>query len=219
MLQLPPVLAARYRPATEREVHSRSFGMLKAPRNPMAMGWEQRRGTLEDQAIFGPVRDFECACGKYRGPKYQNMICDRCGVKLTTRTARRQRFGHIELLGSVVHPLGQSGEHLSTIPVLPAAFVESRGGEHLAELYDELIRSASSESWEGIVGGFNRLLELLLPIVTVAHEWNLQESELLTFGMVFVPRVSLVYDTCGFCGYPLEGLDVLVCPGCGKKLR
>jgi DNA-directed RNA polymerase subunit beta' len=69
MLQLPPVLAARYRPATEREVHSWSFGLLKATRNPRATAWEQRRGTLEDQALFGPLRDFECACGKYRGPQ------------------------------------------------------------------------------------------------------------------------------------------------------
>src|SRR4051794_17820030 len=83
MLPLPSVLAARYWPATEREVHSRSFGLVMAPRNPAATTWEQRRGTLEDQAIFGPVEDFECACGKYRGPKYRDMICDRCGVKVT----------------------------------------------------------------------------------------------------------------------------------------
>ena len=219
MLQLPPILTARYRPATEREVHSRSFGLLKAPRNPTATTWEQRRGTLEDQAIFGPLEDFECACGKYRGPKYQNMICDRCGVKLTTRTVRWQRFGHIDLPGPFVHPLGQSEECLSAIPVLPAAFVESRGGEHLADLYDEMVWSVSSESLEEFVESFNRLLELLLPIVIVAHEWNLLEAEVLTCGMALVPRVSSAYDTCGFCGYLLEGLEVLVCPGCGTKLR
>jgi hypothetical protein len=146
------------------------------------------------------------------------MICDRCGVKLTTRTVRWQRFGHIDLPGPIVHPLGQCGERLSAIPVLPAAFVESRGGEHLADLYDELVRPVSAESLEGLVGSFNRLLELLLPIVIIAHEWNLLEAEVLTCGMALVPRVSSVYDTCGFCGYPLEGLEVQVCPGCGKKL-
>ena len=90
MLRLPQVLVARYRPATEREVHSRSFGQLKAPRNPDATGWEQRRGTLEDQAIFGPQRDFECASGTYRRPKYRNIFCHRCFVKVTTSSARRR---------------------------------------------------------------------------------------------------------------------------------
>ena len=218
MLELPPVLIACYRPATEREVHLRSFGLLKAPRTPTATAWEQRRGTLDDQAIFGPLRNYECECGKYRGPKYQNIICDRCGVKLTTGTVRWQRFAHIDLPRPIIHPLGQSEERLSALPVLPAAFVESRGGEHLADLYDELIRSVSSESLEQPVGSFNRLLELLLPIVLVAHEWNLQEAEALTYGMALVPRVSLACDTC-LCGYPLEGLEALDCPGCGKKLR
>lgn len=218
LFHLPPLIAARYRPASEHEVHSRSFGQLKAPRNANASGWEQQRGTLEDQAIFGPLRDFECACGKWRGPKYQNMICDRCGVKVTTRAARRQRFGHIDLPGPIGHPLGESAESLNAIPVLPAAFLESRSGERLADLYDELVRSVLTQSLEGLVGSFKRLVELLLPAVIVAHEWELQEAEVLAFGLALAPRVSTPHDTCGFCGYPLEGLEVLVCPGCGKKL-
>jgi hypothetical protein len=220
MLHLPPLIAARYRAATEREVHSRSFGQLMAPRNPDATGWEQRRGTLDDQAIFGPLRDFECACGKYEGPKYQNMICDRCGVKMSTRAARHQRFGHIDFPGPIVHPLGQSAEPLSAIPVLPAAFVESRGGAAgLADVYDELVRSTSSDSLKGLVASFNLLMELLLPAVIVAHEWDLQDAEVLACALALAPRVSTAHDTCGFCGYPLEGLEVPVCPGCGRKLR
>jgi hypothetical protein len=221
MLGLPPLIAARYRPATEREVHARSFGQVKAPRNTDAAGWEQRRGTLEDQRIFGPLRDFECACGKYRGLKYENMICDRCGVKVTTGTVRRRRFGHIDLPGPIVHPLGENGEHISAISVLPAAFVESRGGGRLAELYDELVRGSLSESVEGLVGSFQRLLELILPAAIVAHEWDLQEAEVLTWGLVLEARASstsTAHDACAFCGYPLEGLEVLVCPGCRQKL-
>jgi DNA-directed RNA polymerase subunit beta' len=63
-------------------VRSWSFGALQSPREPGAQGWQQRRGTLDDQRILGPLRDFECACGKYQGPRYRGMICDRCGVKL-----------------------------------------------------------------------------------------------------------------------------------------
>jgi hypothetical protein len=219
MFELPPGFAARYRPATDQEVLERSFGLLKAPKNPNATGWEQQRGTLEDQAIFGPVRDYECACGKYRGQKHENMICDRCGVKLTTRAARRWRFGHIDLRQPIIHPFGKSAEQLGAIPVLPADFVESGRGEKLAVLYDELVRSLACESSDGVVKSFNRLLELLVPLVTLAHEWDLQEGELLCFGMALVPRLNTVNDTCGSCGYPLEGLEVLVCPGCGKKFQ
>jgi hypothetical protein len=217
MLQLTPTLAARYKPATDREVYSQSFGLLKAPRNPAATAWEQRRGTLDDQAIFGPLVDFECACGKYRGRQYQNIICDHCGVKLTTRQARRQRFGHIDLPVPIVHPLGQSGEPASAIPVLPAAFVETKGGGRLADVYDEMVRSVACESQEGLTTAFNRLLELLLPVVLVAHEWNLQEADVLIRGMALVPRTRPAGSLCS-CGYPLEGLDVFVCPGCGKRL-
>src|SRR5207302_9291944 len=96
MVELPSTLAAAYRLATDREVRSWSYGVLKAFRNPDAQGWEQQRETLDDQRIFGPLREFECACGKYRGPRYRGMICDRCGVKITTPAARRHRFGHIE---------------------------------------------------------------------------------------------------------------------------
>jgi hypothetical protein len=220
MLQLPPHIAARYRPATQREVHSRSFGQLKAPRNPNATGWEQRRGTLEDQAIFGPQRDFECACGTYRGSKYRNIICHHCFVKVTTCVARRHRFGHIALPGAIVHPLGQNSEPLSAVPVLPAALVESRGGAAgLADIYDGLVRAARSQNFDGLVGAFNHLIELLLPAVRVAHEWDLHEAEVLACGLALVPPVSTAHDTCGFCNYPLEGLDVLVCPGCGQRLR
>jgi hypothetical protein len=201
-------------------VHSLSFGKLKAPRDPDATGWEQRCGTLEDQAIFGPLNDYECACGKYAGLKYRGMICDRCGVKLTTRRARHRRFGHIDLPGPLVHPLGQGAESVRAIPVLPAAFVESGAGvSGLADVYDDLVRSVLSASQEGLAATFNRLLELLLPAVIVAHERDLQEAQLLASGLALAPSVSTAHDACGGCGYPLEGLYVLFCPGCGQKVR
>src|SRR5438094_813304 len=97
MHRLPPGIASEYRPASDQEIRSWSFGLLKAPRNLDPEGWLNQRATLDDQAIFGPIRDCECVCGKYRGSHYQGMICDRCAVKVTGRDARRKRFGHIEL--------------------------------------------------------------------------------------------------------------------------
>jgi hypothetical protein len=189
--------------------------MLTAPRKSNAAGWQERRGTLDDQAIFGPVREFVCACGKYRGSKHQGMICDRCGVKVTALAARRQRFGHIELPAPIVHPFSDLNEPISAIPVLPAAFVESSGGEGLAVLYDEMVRVTDSASTTKLTDSFNRLASLLLAPASMAFAWSLQDADLLIFGMALSPRDRNAPLICNKCGYPLEGLDVQVCPGCG----
>jgi hypothetical protein len=183
-------LAKRYRAATDREIHSWSFGLLKSIRSRAAASWEQQRGTLDDQSIFGPRKNLECACGKYKGPSYRNMICDICGVKVASLDARRQRFGHIDMPVSIEHPLGDKGEHLSTIPVLPAAYFESSGGTALRELYDALILAVISESAEGLQVGWNRLVELLVPLLTIAQKWNLQEARIIARGLALELRTT-----------------------------
>ncbi len=210
-------LAELYRPATDKEVHSWSFGSLKSIRFLAATNWEQQRGTLDDQSIFGPRKDLECACGKYQGPRHRNMICDICGVKVTSLDARRQRFGHIDMPVSIEHPLGDKGEHLSTIPVLPAAYFESSGGTALRELYDELILAVISESQEGLRVGWNRLVELLVPVLIIAQKWNLQEARTIARGLALELRATENDVRCEHCGYPLAGLFTFVCPACGKQ--
>jgi len=56
------------------------------------------------ERIFGPTRDYECACGKYKGRKYERQVCERCGVEVTRSSVRRERMGHIELGTPIVHP-------------------------------------------------------------------------------------------------------------------
>jgi hypothetical protein len=185
MLRLPSSLAAVYRPATDREVCSWSFGAVKAPRDPGATTWQARRGTLDDQAIFGPLRDFRCACGKYEGNRHRSMICDLCGVKVTTREARRQRFGHMNLPVAVPHPLGEGGERLSAVPVLPAAFWQAPAGGQLAQRYDELARATTEQL---LTAGVASLIELMLPVVTLAHDWNLAEGQTLARGLALERR-------------------------------
>jgi hypothetical protein len=207
MPRLPSLLAAKYRPATDREVHSWSFGAVKAPRDPNADSWQSRRGTLDDQAIFGPLRDFCCACGKYQGPRYRNMICDRCGVKVTTREVRHQRFGYIDLPVSVPHPFGEADEELSAVPVMPATFWQAPAGEGLSQAYDELARDINSAVCKALAAGsvnlpdwtpqrarevlapaLARLVDLLLPVAIFAHEWDLAESQTLARGLVLENR-------------------------------
>src|SRR5262245_3654096 len=128
MLRLPAALTSEYRLATAREVYAWSFGLVKATRRPGATGWEQLLGTLDDQRIFGPENDWECACGTYRGPRHEGMVCDRCGVKVTTREERRSRFGHVDLPVPVPHPLGDADDLVGAVPVLPAGFLEAPAG-------------------------------------------------------------------------------------------
>ena len=61
------------------------------------------KSGLFDEKIFGPEKDYECYCGKYKGIRYKNIVCDRCGVEVTRSIVRRERMGHIELATPVSH--------------------------------------------------------------------------------------------------------------------
>ena len=79
------------------------FGEVKKPETINYRTYRPEKDGLFCERIFGPEKDWECACGKYRGMKYKGMICDRCGVKVTHSRVRRKRMGHIELAAPVVH--------------------------------------------------------------------------------------------------------------------
>ena len=61
------------------------------------------RGGLFDEKIFGPEKDYECYCGKYKGIRYKGIVCEKCGVELTKSIVRRRRMGHVELAAPVAH--------------------------------------------------------------------------------------------------------------------
>jgi hypothetical protein len=129
------------------------------------------------------------------------MICDLCGVKVTTPEARRQRFGHVNLSTSVAHPLGEGGERLSAVPVLPAVFWQAPGGVQLAQRYDALalvITSASDgvSNWTAekaeqlLTPEVVRLFELLLPVAIFTHEWDLSDSQTIAHGLALESRAD-----------------------------
>jgi len=89
--------------ASPHEIRSWSFGEVKKPETINYRTYRPEKDGLFCERIFGPEKDWECACGKYRGMKYKGMICDRCGVKVTHSRVRRKRMGHIELAAPVVH--------------------------------------------------------------------------------------------------------------------
>jgi DNA-directed RNA polymerase subunit beta' len=89
--------------ASSEKVRSWSFGEVKKPETINYRTLKPEREGLFDERIFGPVKDWECACGKYKRIRYKGIVCDRCGVEVTRAKVRRERMGHIELAASVSH--------------------------------------------------------------------------------------------------------------------
>jgi len=95
--------AVRISLASPKDIRSWSHGEVKKPETINYRTYRPERDGLFCERIFGPEKDWECSCGKYRGMKYKGMICDRCGVKVAHSRVRRKRMGHIELAAPVVH--------------------------------------------------------------------------------------------------------------------
>ncbi len=89
--------------AGPNDIRSWSFGEVRKPETINYRTYRPERDGLFCERIFGPERDWECACGKYKGTKFKGIICDRCGVKVTHSRVRRKRMGHINLAAPVVH--------------------------------------------------------------------------------------------------------------------
>ncbi|MEX2382347.1 MAG: DNA-directed RNA polymerase subunit beta' [Opitutales bacterium] len=89
--------------ASPDTIRSWSKGEVKNPETINYRTFKPEPGGLFCQRIFGPVRDYECACGKYKRIKYKDVVCDRCGVEVTVSRVRRERMGHIELAVPVSH--------------------------------------------------------------------------------------------------------------------
>jgi DNA-directed RNA polymerase subunit beta' len=89
--------------AQSQDILEWSFGEVKKPETINYRTYRPEKDGLFCEKIFGPEKDWECSCGKYRGMKYRGMICDRCGVKITHSHVRRKRMGCIKLEAPVVH--------------------------------------------------------------------------------------------------------------------
>ena len=89
--------------ASPNDIRAWSYGEVKTPETINYRTYRPEKDGLFCERIFGPERDYECACGKYRGVKYKGIICDRCGVKVTHSRVRRKRMGHINLASPIVH--------------------------------------------------------------------------------------------------------------------
>ena len=83
--------------ASPEKILSWSFGEIKKPETINYRTFKPERDGLFCARIFGPIKDYECLCGKYKRMKYKGVICEKCGVEVTLSRVRRERMGHIEL--------------------------------------------------------------------------------------------------------------------------
>src|SRR3546814_2481881 len=97
-------------------VRSWSFGEVKKPETINYRTFKPERDGLFCGKIFGPIKDYECLCGKYKRLKHRGVVCEKCGVEVTVAKVRRERMGHIDLASPVAHI--RSDEHTSELQSL-----------------------------------------------------------------------------------------------------
>ena len=141
--------------ASPDSILEKSFGEVLKPETINYRTYKPERDGLFCERIFGPVKDYECACGKYKRIRYKGIVCDRCGVEVTEKKVRRERMGHIKLVVPVVHIwyfkslpnkigylLGMSSKKLETIIyyeryVVIQAGIRADKGQNYADLLTE----------------------------------------------------------------------------------
>jgi DNA-directed RNA polymerase subunit beta' len=102
-VQIPTFDQIRISIASPDDIKSWSFGEIKKPETINYRTFKPERDGLFCARIFGPIKDYECLCGKYKRMKYKGLICEKCGVEVTLAKVRRERMGHIELAAPVAH--------------------------------------------------------------------------------------------------------------------
>src|SRR3989338_6470178 len=80
-----------------------SYGEVLKPETINYRTFKPEKDGLFDERIFGPTKDYQCYCGKYKGIRYRGIVCDRCGVEITNSSVRRDRMGHIKLASPIAH--------------------------------------------------------------------------------------------------------------------
>jgi DNA-directed RNA polymerase subunit beta' len=103
-----------------------SYGEVTKPETINYRSFKPERDGLFCEKIFGPVRNWECNCGKYKRIRYRGVVCDRCGVEVTHSKVRRERMGHIELAVPIIHIwfLKSVPSHISYLLGLPNTVLE-----------------------------------------------------------------------------------------------
>lgn len=154
--------------ANTAQIRDWSFGRIDRPDLFDGNG-RTVRGGLECELVFGPVRDFECHCGRYRGERYRGIVCERCLVEVISSRSRSTRIGHIELSQPV--QLEGRAEPVTLLPVLPPALRPSTPGQThpIAQLYQAVLDGGPPEALAG-------KLDALIAAITAAGVARFESS-------------------------------------------
>src|SRR6266576_1667446 len=101
--EIPDFNTISLKVASPERIKEWSYGEVTKPETMNYRTQRSEKNGLFDEKIFGPDKDFECYCGKYRGIRYKGIVCEKCGVEITRSIVRRERMGHIELATPVSH--------------------------------------------------------------------------------------------------------------------
>ncbi|MCL4112297.1 UNVERIFIED_CONTAM: hypothetical protein GTU68_015027 [Idotea baltica] len=161
------------------DILERSFGEVLKPETINYRSYKPERDGLFCERIFGPVKDYECYCGKYKRIRYKGIVCDRCGVEVTEKKVRRERMGHIKLVVPVVHiwffkslpnkigyMLGLSSKKLESIiyyeryVVVQAGAKEAEGINYL-DLENQMLEDSDPNKFIALMGA-EAVRELLM---------------------------------------------------------
>nr|MBP8857707.1 DNA-directed RNA polymerase subunit beta' [Anaerolineaceae bacterium] len=102
-METKDLVALRISLASPETIKSWSYGEVLKPETINYRRLRPEKDGLFCEAIFGPTRDWQCYCGKYKNPRYKGIVCDKCGVEVTRSAVRRERMGHIDLATPVAH--------------------------------------------------------------------------------------------------------------------
>jgi DNA-directed RNA polymerase subunit beta' len=141
--------------ASPDRIREWSFGEVTKPETINYRTGRSERSGLFDERIFGPEKDYECYCGKYRRIRYKDIVCEKCGVEVTRSIVRRERMGHIELASPVAHIWFLRGvpSRMSTLLNIPVTDLEKViyfagyiiTGVHEAEEKETVLKDLESE--------------------------------------------------------------------------
>jgi DNA-directed RNA polymerase subunit beta' len=136
--------------ASPERIKEWSYGEITKPETINYRTGRSERGGLFDERIFGPEKDYECYCGKYRRIRYKDIICEKCGVEVTRSIVRRDRMGHIELASPVAHIWFLRGvpSRMSTLMNIPVTDLEK-----VIYFAGYIITKVHEEEKQGVISG------------------------------------------------------------------
>ncbi len=197
--------ALRLSLASPERIRAWSYGEVTKPETINYRTQRSEKHGLFDEKIFGPTRDYECYCGKYKGIRYKGIVCDKCGVEVTRSIVRRERMGHIELVTPVAHiwylrampsrmaqVLGVPAQDLEKV-IYFAGYIVTKVSEQIKKQFLQDLESEYASKHKAIIDDKER--DALKERMTVAKS----EIESVVVGRVFdevaYHRFSVKYGT------------------------